>query len=164
MVEDYTHCTHTLTHSLTVVHTNTHSLTILQHALIIIVFISFQIRTSKDGSKTQVVRQYGCNTSSANEPEQSVTYEKNSYVYINSGTTPGDDSNDAPEMVPLTLASEDAAASMRMQSDDPFGLQRERPMRPSALGSSSLTGGGGACYSDTLKWWWWWHRAATLNW
>lgn len=144
MVEDYTHCTHTLTHSLTVVHTNTHSLTILQHALIIIVFISFQIRTSKDGSKTQVVRQYGCNTSSANEPEQSVTYEKNSYVYINSGTTPGDDSNDAPEMVPLTLASEDAAASMRMQSDDPFGLQRERPMRPSALGSSSLTGGGGA--------------------
>ena len=103
----------------------------------------FQIRTSKDGSKTQVVRQYGCNTSSANEPEQSVTYEKNSYVYINSGTTPGDDSNDAPEMVPLTLASEDAAASMRMQSDDPFGLQRERPTRPSALGSS-LTGGGGA--------------------
>ena len=30
------------------------------------------------------MRQYGCNTSSANEPEQSVTYEKNSYVYINS--------------------------------------------------------------------------------
>ena len=107
--------------------------------------IIFQIRTNKDGSKTQVVRQYGCNTSSANEPDQSVTYEKDSYVYINSGTTPGDDPNAAPEMLPLTLASEDAAASMRMQSDDPFGLQRERPMRP--IGSMTGCGvGGGASY------------------
>ena len=42
-----------------------------------------QIRTSKDGSKTQVVREYGCNTSSANDPKQNVSYQQDSYVYIN---------------------------------------------------------------------------------
>ena len=43
----------------------------------------FQIRTSRDGSKTQVVRQYGCNTSSAGEPNQTMTYQQKSFVYIN---------------------------------------------------------------------------------
>ena len=43
----------------------------------------FQIRTSRDGSKTQVVRQYGCNTSSAGEPNASMTYQQKSFVYIN---------------------------------------------------------------------------------
>ena len=42
-----------------------------------------QIRTNRDGSKTQVVRQYGCNTSSANNPNQDVSYKQDSYVYIN---------------------------------------------------------------------------------
>ncbi len=44
---------------------------------------NFQIRTSRDGSKTQVVRQYGCNTSSAGEPNQTMTYQQKSFVYIN---------------------------------------------------------------------------------
>jgi hypothetical protein len=42
-----------------------------------------QIRTSRDGSKTQVVRQYGCNTTSAGEPNSTMTYQQKSFVYIN---------------------------------------------------------------------------------
>jgi hypothetical protein len=30
-----------------------------------------------------VVRQYGCNTSSAGEPNQTMTYQQKSFVYIN---------------------------------------------------------------------------------
>ena len=57
-----------------------------------------QIRTNRDGSKTQVVRQYGCNTSSNADPSQNVTFQKDSYVYINGDKIPvdgaaGDDNN-----------------------------------------------------------------------
>jgi len=38
-------------------------------------YFVFQIRTNRDGSKTQVVRQYGCNTTSAGEANQS-TYQQ----------------------------------------------------------------------------------------
>ena len=46
--------------------------------------LPFQIRTNKDGSKTQVVRQYGSNTtnSKSTEPPQA-TYQQKSFVYIN---------------------------------------------------------------------------------
>ena len=99
------------------------------------------------------MRQYGCNTSSANEPEQSVTYEKDSYVYINSGNTPGGDGEPGsmpPDMLPLTLASEDAANSMRMASDDPFGLQRGMGHSRSGglRGSSTGLSGGTGLYGS----------------
>ena len=29
------------------------------------------------------MREYGCNTSSANDPKQNVSYQQDSYVYIN---------------------------------------------------------------------------------
>ena len=55
-----------------------------------------QIRTSRDGSKTQVVRQYGCNTSSANEPKQQVTYQQDSFVYLNGSQQAGQ--SDQPDV------------------------------------------------------------------
>ena len=80
-----------------------------------------------------MVRQYGCNTSSATEPEQSVTYEKNSYVYINEnpGGDGAEEGTPADHMLPVPL-SEDTAASIRMRGagedlgtdHDPFDLPR----------------------------------------
>lgn len=110
-----------------------------------------QIRTNKDGSKTQVVRQYGCNTSSATEPEQSVTYEKNSYVYINAGGPEGGPEGVAgpPDVLPLTvLSSEDAGSYIgrTRPSDDAYSLPRPgtHPGAASSRqpGTGSLGGGG----------------------
>ena len=111
--------------------------------------LPLQIRTNKDGSKTQVVRQYGCNTSSATEPEQSVTYEKNSYVYINSGgantvmTSAGQEDFPPPtDMLPHPL--DDPGGSTRMQDpDDPFGLNHgpRSSSRISGAGNGGTNGG-----------------------
>ena len=83
----------------------------------------FQIRTNKDGSKTQVVRQYGCNTSSATEPEQSVTYEKNSFVYINEN--PGDPEDPGgltpADLLPVPLSEDTTSIRMRGSHEDHRG-------------------------------------------
>ena len=48
-----------------------------------LVYLCFQVRQNKDGSKIQVVRESAVSTSSANDPSQSVTFQQNSFVYIN---------------------------------------------------------------------------------
>ncbi len=120
-------------------------------------FVScFKIRTNKDGSKTQVVRQYGCNTTSANgEPNENVSYQQNSFVYINgmfgqkfscihtllhfaqnilatSPTKAGDDIsiNSAPAHIPTSSCS--------------VGHSATGSLRNGAPGVGSLVGGGGA--------------------
>ena len=45
--------------------------------------VTEKVRQNKDGSKIQVVRESAVSTSSANEPSQSVTFQQNSFVYIN---------------------------------------------------------------------------------
>ena len=111
----------------------------------------FQIRTNKDGSKTQVVRQYGCNTSSATEPEQSVTYEKNSYVYINEA--PGGDGTEegTPADHLLPVIGEDTA-SIRMRGEDRIGTDHDPFDLPRSAGSSTrgigMHGSSGTAMSD----------------
>lgn len=70
--------------------------------------VRFQIRTNKDGSKTQVVRQYGSNTTNpkSTEPPQA-TYQQKSFVYINGMAEGGADGTIAstgscPSLVPAT--------------------------------------------------------------
>ena len=99
--------------------------------------IFLQIRTNKDGSKTQVVRQYGCNTSSANEPEQSVTYEKNSYVYINSDAA----SNPPPEGEILSL--KDEVSLHADHENDPFADYSGRGMGGNGAPGGAVGGGSG---------------------
>ena len=115
---------------------------ILTYTSCVIPVCIFQIRTNKDGSKTQVVRQYGCNTSSATEPEQSVTYEKNSYVYINEA--PGGDGTEegtpADHLLPVPL-SEDTA-SIRMRGEDRIGTDHDPFDLPRGNSSSSTRGIG----------------------
>ena len=50
--------------------------------------VTEKVRQNKDGSKIQVVRESAVSTSSANQPNQSVTFQQNSFVYING--SPGD--------------------------------------------------------------------------
>jgi len=45
--------------------------------------VTEKVRQNKDGSRIQVVRESAVSTSSANEPNQSVTFQQNSFVYIN---------------------------------------------------------------------------------
>lgn len=45
--------------------------------------VTEKVRQNKDGSKIQVVRESAVSTSSANQPNQSVTFQQNSFVYIN---------------------------------------------------------------------------------
>lgn len=51
--------------------------------------VTEKVRQNKDGSKIQVVRESAVSTSSANEPNQSVTFQQNSFVYINGSPEPG---------------------------------------------------------------------------
>ena len=89
-----------------------------------------------------MVRQYGCNTSSATEPEQSVTYEKNSYVYINEA--PGGDGTEegtnADHLLPIPL-SEDTA-SIRMRGEDRIGSDHDPFDLPRGNSGSSSRGIG----------------------
>ena len=48
-----------------------------------------KVRQNKDGSKIQVVRESAVATSSSKEPTQSVTFQQNSFVYINGSPEPG---------------------------------------------------------------------------
>jgi len=51
--------------------------------------VTEKVRQNKDGSKIQVVRESAVSTSSANQPNQSVTFQQNSFVYINGSPEPG---------------------------------------------------------------------------
>ena len=80
-----------------------------------------QIRTNKDGSKTQVVRQYGCNTTNAKDDNNgSSTFQQNSFMYINGNpvaVTEVDNhpvtssSKSFPSLLPITATSPSSAAS-----------------------------------------------------
>ena len=48
-----------------------------------------KVRQNRDGSKIQVVRESAVATSSSKEPNQSVTFQQNSFVYINGSPEPG---------------------------------------------------------------------------
>ena len=51
--------------------------------------VTEKVRQNKDGSKIQVVRESAVATSSSKEPNQSVTFQQNSFVYINGSPEPG---------------------------------------------------------------------------
>ena len=51
--------------------------------------VTEKVRQNKDGSKIQVVRESAVATSSSKEPAQSVTFQQNSFVYINGSPEPG---------------------------------------------------------------------------
>ena len=51
--------------------------------------VTEKVRQNKDGSKIQVVRESAVATSSSKEPTQSVTFQQNSFVYINGSPEPG---------------------------------------------------------------------------
>ena len=51
--------------------------------------VTEKVRRNKDGSKIQVVRESAVSSSTANEPNQSVTFQQNSFVYINGSPEPG---------------------------------------------------------------------------
>ena len=81
--------------------------------------LPFQIRTNKDGSKTQVVRQYGSNTTNAKstEPPQA-TYQQKSFVYIN-GMAEGvmvdgamASTGSCPSLVPASAATAGATTNL----------------------------------------------------
>merc|ERR1719323_1605330 len=44
--------------------------------------VTEKVRQNKDGSKIQVVRESAVSTSSANQPNQSVTFQQNSFVHL----------------------------------------------------------------------------------
>ena len=51
--------------------------------------VTEKVRQNRDGSKIQVVRESAVATSSSKEPTQSVTFQQNSFVYINGSPEPG---------------------------------------------------------------------------
>ena len=51
--------------------------------------VTEKVRQNRDGSKIQVVRESAVATSSSKEPNQSVTFQQNSFVYINGSPEPG---------------------------------------------------------------------------
>ena len=51
--------------------------------------VTEKVRQNKDGSRIQVVRESAVATSSSKEPNQSVTFQQNSFVYINGSPDPG---------------------------------------------------------------------------
>ncbi|XP_059098803.1 uncharacterized protein LOC131892947 isoform X2 [Tigriopus californicus] len=107
------------------------------------VTLTEKIRTSKDGSKTQVVRQYGCNTSSAKEP-QSVTYQQNAFVYINGKMEENQmGSQSFPSLLPITATSPMASTSASM------GPGHATLPRSATEAASSNSGGGWTTTSTT---------------
>ena len=107
--------------------------------------VRFQIRTNKDGSKTQVVRQYGSNTTNpkSTEPPQA-TYQQKSFVYINGMAEGGADG---------TIASTGSCPSLVPATGGPLSPISSPVTTMCAGGGSSIAGGmsySSAAVSATL--------------
>lgn len=99
--------------------------------------VTEKVRQNRDGSKIQVVRESAVSTSSAKEPSQSVTFQQNSFVYINGsgegGNLPtGSETfqNKSTDMFPQTYNTYSSMVPSSSISDTPSSQ---------GMGAASLT-------------------------
>nr|XP_040571200.1 uncharacterized protein LOC121120399 isoform X1 [Lepeophtheirus salmonis] len=110
------------------------------------VTLTEKIRTNRDGSKTQVLRQYGCNTSSVAEATQSVSYQQNSFVYINgsdgkrtgvdTSTTGSKSSRSFPSLIPITSSAAPSMSNVSVLPSSATTLPRSTQPSASSTGAS----------------------------
>ena len=111
-----------------------------------------KVRQNKDGSKIQVVRESAVATSSLNEPgTQSVTFQQNSFVYINGSPEPG--SRVLPPPPPLHQDTfQSTGHSVSSSSCPPYTslVPTSHSMPESALGSGGVSGAvSGSCSASS---------------
>merc|ERR1719323_1814134 len=114
--------------------------------------VTEKVRQNKDGSKIQVVRESAVATSSLNEPgTQSVTFQQNSFVYINGSPEPG--SRVLPPPPPLHQDTfQSTGHSVSSSSCPPYTslVPTSHSMPESALGSGGVSGAvSGSCSASS---------------